>query len=348
LIAQLSRDVLYYPSAVEIQEINSVRLEGVFASLPVNEVDNLASLCGIYGEKALSIVKATGINKRRVAQSGVTPYDLCISAAEKLFSALMAGTDEKSFLESFGAVLFVSFTEKVKMPAAACRAQAHLSLPSDVMAIDLSLACSGWCTALNLAAQIASATRRRVLILDGDVQSVRIKEGDEALTPVLSDGGTAAVVAPDEKNTSKPWRFAFSSDGAKGDALTFTEGDFIHMDGFGVYKFVATSVVSFLKNFIASESNAGTSFDVFVPHQANVYMIRQLAKSLNLEDKLLISADDLGNMASASIPTTIAYRGIAPKEGAVLAAGFGGGLAASAAAFYIDEGIVTGVCEYGS
>jgi 3-oxoacyl-[acyl-carrier-protein] synthase-3 len=330
---------------VEIQQISSVKIEGVYASLPSKVVDNVSSLRQIYSDKAESIVKATGIEKRRIADEGVSPLDLCISAAEALFARLCPSESRAEFLGSFGAVIFVSFTEKIKMPAASCRAQSRLSLPSDVLTLDMSLACSGWCSALSVASRIASATGKRVLLLDGDVQSNRIKDGDKATTPVLADGGTATVVAPQFSDASQPFEFSFLSVGEKGSALSLSEGGYIEMDGFGVYKFVATDVVSFLRKFISCVR----PFDAFVPHQANVYMIRQLAKTLGVEEKLKISADLIGNISSASIPATIALLSPQERENdiTVLSSGFGGGLSASAALFVLDRNAVTGVCEYG-
>ena len=331
---------------MEVQEISSVRLEGVYASLPAKAVDNAFSLREIYSDKAESIVKATGIEKRRIVDEGVQPLDLCVSAAEALFSRLAPEDKKADFLNSFGAVIFVSFTERLKMPAASCRAQSRLSLPSDVLTLDLSLACSGWCSALSVASRIAAGTGKRVLLLDGDVQSPRVRKGDKATTPVLADGGTACVIAPQFSGETKPWEFSFLSVGDKGESLSLSEGGYIEMDGFGVYKFVATDVVSFLQKFIASVS----PFDVFVPHQANVYMIRQLAKTLGVEEKLKVSADSIGNISSASIPATIAL--LSPQERerdiTILSSGFGGGLSASAALFVLDRNAVTGVCEYGS
>ena len=63
-------------------------------------------------------------------------------------------------------------------------------------------------------------------------------------------------------------------------------------------------------------------------------MVRQLAKAVGLEDRVLISADRFGNLASASVPTTLAAYAarVASAQGPtrVLFAGFGGGLAISA------------------
>ena len=182
-----------------------------------------------------------------------------------------------------------------------------------------------------------------------------------------------------------PFQFSFLTDGAKGEALTLEKGGTIKMDGFGVFRFVATDVVRFLKEFLGEVGGEGkrkkeegrnqeegkrkkeegkseecssfcsagqsknasatallpssffplpSSSPFFVPHQPNVYLVRQLAKAVGLEDRVLISADRFGNLASASVPTTIAAHAETLTAGDVppriLFAGFGGGLAISA------------------
>ena len=71
-----------------------------------------------------------------------------------------------------------------------------------------------------------------------------------------------------------------------------------------------------------------------MPHQPNVYLVRQLAKAVGLADRVLISADRFGNLSSASVPTTLAAHAetlLATSEPPrVLISGFGGGLAISA------------------
>lgn len=110
-------------------------------------------------------------------------------------------------------------------------AQVRLGLPKDVVAFDVSLACSGWGYGLYLA------------------------------------------------------------------GLQLEEGGTIQMDGFGVFKFVATDVVGYLREFLSANSQQLTA-NSFVPHQPNVYMVRQLAKSLGVaEGTTAISCDQLGNLS---------------------------------------------------
>ena len=291
--------------------MKGVGIEGICACVPARCVANDAN-----------IAQATGILQRRIADPGVTGLDLCLKAARRV----MADTQTRA--AEIGAVIGVSFTQHRRMPCNAVQAQAALGLGNDVLAYDVMLACSGYGYGLHLAGLLARETGRKVLLLDGDKQSDFLRADDGATVPLLSDGGTATLVAPCEG--AADWEFAFFSDGAKGEALKLERDGTIEMDGFGVFRFVASDVVALLKDFIRAHGLSGSNgFDHFVPHQANVYMIRQLAKSAGIdESKLRVSADTLGNLSSASVPATIAH---CRAVGRVLLVGFGGGLSVSIA-----------------
>ena len=309
---------------MKVLSIEGVSIEGIAACVPKNAVAN--------DEKAQ---KATGIRTRRIAAPGTTVADLCVAAAEKVLR------DTRTKPDDFGAVLCVSFTQANRMPATACEAQARLGFPKDVIAFDVSLACSGWGYGLYLAGLLVRETGKKVLLLDGDIQSACVDSKDTSTASILADAGTATVVGIGDGT----WKFAFLSDGEKGAALKLPQGGTIAMDGFGVFKFVATDVVRFLKEFIVMAK--ADAPDAFVPHQANVYMIRQLAKSLGIADeKLWISCDELGNLASASVPVTLAFVGRREaKDRRVLFAGFGGGLSACAGELAVSADCKLSVIE---
>lgn len=299
--------------------VAGVRLEALAACVPAQAVAN--------DEK---VAKATGIRARRVAAPGTTVVDLCAAAARRA----LEGADASDI----AAVICVSFTQRDRMPCAAAQAQARLGLPASVLGFDVLLACSGWGYGLYLASLLARETGKRVLLLDGDVQSAFLDAADAATRPLLADAGTAALVGPGEDT----WEFAFATDGEKGGALTLSHGDAIRMDGFGVFRFVATDVVAHLKECLQSFSSVRDAF-TFVPHQPNAYMVRQLAKSLGIpEERTALSCDELGNAASASVPVTIAWRGV---RGRILLAGFGGGLSVSVGAISVDASCPLSVVE---
>lgn len=301
---------------MKILNLNGLAISAIAAELPEREVDNFAALAPVCGdEKARSIVKATGIATRRVAAEGETALDLCCRAAEKALPA------DRS---SIGALVSVGFTG-ARMPPPSAQAVARLGLPSDIPAIDVHSACAGYPYGLYVAGLLAKENGRPTLLLDGDVQTPFTDPADPATLAVFADAGTATVVSP-APESKEPWRFAFLSDGSRGGALELSDGGKIRMDGFGVFRFVAQDVTGFLSSFIAEAGD----YDVFVPHQANAYMIRELARSLGAEERLRVSCDRFGNSSSASVPVTIATADVR-RPATLLLAGFGAGLSASAA-----------------
>ncbi len=317
---------------MEILEVKGVRLAGIAACVPSGVVPNDPK-----------VVAATGISARRIVSDGVTGLDLCLMAACRVLADTGARPDE------FGAILSVSFTQETRMPSTAAQAQARLGFPKNSLAFDVLQACAGYGYGLYLAALLAQQTRKKVLLLDGDRQSAFLRTDDPAMAPLLSDGGSATIVesenGEEEGGRRSDWRFAFRTDGEKGDALRLVRDGTIEMDGFGVFRFVATDVVSFLKEFASVTLPSDLSSpSFFVPHQPNVYMVRQLAKSIGLLDRTLLSADRFGNLSSASIPTTIVAHAASFASGpapiSILLAGFGGGLAISAGLITLEKGCI--------
>ena len=316
---------------MDVLTVEGVSIVGVVTCVPPTCVGNLEVCTAVYGDtaKAASVVKATGIKRRRVVEVGTTSLDLCCAAAKRLLSDVTCPPDE------IGALVSVSFTPARQMPCNACAAQAYLGLPTRIMAFDINLACSGYAYGLYMAGLLARQTGRKVLLLDGDTQTTFTDPKDVATVPVLADAGTATLIAPCD-DAGEPWKFAFLSDGAKGDVLTLPHGGTITMDGFGIFKFVAMDVSKFIKQFLAETQ---VEVDAFIPHQANVYMIEQLAKMLKIDRaKLWVSGDELGNSCSATVPTTLAYVGqsLPATSRRILISGFGGGLSASVGWLTVD------------
>ena len=330
-------------------QLPALTLEAIFACVPAQTVDNVALLGELLGPtKAEGIVKATGFAARRVARAGTTVFDLALPAAR----AALADVDPASV----GGVVAVSFSHADRFPALAIRLQHALGLPKDIAALDVGLACSGYPYGLFVAGQLAAAMGRKVLLVDGDVQSAHVDADDPNTLAVMSDAATATLVsaemrnrddcAPGEgQNDCAPGRpgacFAFMTDGSGADVLRCGADGKIRMDGFGVFRFVAGPVAAFLKDFIAA---SGEQPDLFAPHQANMYMVRQLAKSLGLGDRLLTSGERFANPGSCSVPLTLAAAQT-PPVGRMLLAGFGAGLSAGAALVTLDASCRRGVVE---
>lgn len=289
-------------------------LERIAAVVGEEERDNLAIV-------SPEVVAATGFPVRRT--TGRTLFDMASKASA---SAAHGRTSEIS------GVIAATFSNEVRFPSLAVRVADALGLPDSLPAFDIQMACSAYPYALSAAGQLAAATGGRVLVVDGDVQSRFAKE--PATEAVASDACTATLVSAGGGTS----RFAFYS--GYGEQLKCAER--MEMDGFGVFTFVATEVRRMLEGLLVAEAELP---DWFVPHQANMYMVRRLAKSLKLEDRLLTGGGRFGNAGSASVPLTIAQNAdVFGREGCrILAAGFGAGLSAAAGFVRIAEGFTASV-----
>ena len=230
----------------------------------------------------------------------------------ELVDAAVARLSPEVDKASIGGVIAATFSSPDRFPSLAVRVASSLGLPKGTPAFDLQMACSAYPYAVYVASRLAADTKSRILVVDGDVQSRLVDNADHATGDIFSDAATASVVSVGDGPTS---RFDFMS--RLDAALTCAESGPIRMR---VFTFVATEVVGFLKAF-------GRDVDHFAPHQANPYMIRQLAKSLGLEDRLLTLAPEEKNPGSCSVPMTLAESG---ASGRVLIAGFGAGFSAAA------------------
>lgn len=237
--------------------------------------------------------------------------------------------------DDIGSVIVATFSNPDRFPALSVKLASSLGLESSAPAFDLQLACSAYPYALYLAGRLAADTGKKALVVNGDVQSRLVDRSDRATGEIFSDACTASLVSCDPASAE---RSCFDFLSRHDEALACGAAGPIRMDGFKVFSFVATEVSAFLREFLAQLANRSAATplaapklceggaDFFVPHQANPYMVRQLAKSLGLEDRLLVLPEEIRNPGSCSIPLTLAQN---RAKGRCLVAGFGAGYSAS-------------------
>ena len=343
---------------MEIFSIKGIHVDGVVACVPEQKIDNETSLREMYGDEAKLIMESTGIRTRYIAAPGTSSSDLCLACAEEL----MRGTGTAP--EEIGGVVFVTFTPDRLMPFNASAIHEKLGLSKEIPSFDISLACSGYAYGVYIAALFAKASGKKVLLLDGDVQSAYVSRFDKSTVPVMADAGSATMLSPD--GSDMEWKFTFYTDGSGRDVLMipaagsaaplqtedleyqeFSDGSRrrntdIYMDGFAVFRFVASDVSRWLLRFLGEIGETAETIDSFIPHQANMYMIKKLSRKLKFAwEDTWQSGNDVGNSASATVPVTIAYN--AEKKlhkgtmRRALISGFGGGLSAGAGVITLDS-----------
>ena len=266
--------------------IKGIRIDGIVACVPERKIDNETSLREMYGDEAKLIMESTGIRTRYLANPGTSSSDLCLACAKELIK----GTNTAP--KDIGAVVFVTFTPDRIMPFNAALIHEKLGLNKEIPSFDLSLACSGYAYGMYIASMFAKASKKKVLLLDGDIQSAYMSSYDKSTVPVMADAGSATLL-------------------------------------------VAGDISKWLQRFLAEINESADTISSFIPHQANMYMIKKLGKKLKFTwENTWQSGDAVGNSASATVPVTIAYDAAKRLKGEndnkVLIAGFGGGLSASA------------------
>lgn len=280
-------------------------------TIPEVVIANVTSVCGEVIVDNIPLVEArqlaaTGFRTRVVVKDGTSLFDLCLSAANNIYTEHVAG------------VIAATFSNENRFPSLAVQLASALGLPAETPAFDLQMACSAYPYALFLAGQMAAATKGPILVVHGDIQSRLVDKNDASTNFLFSDVATATIVRANPDATSQ-----FAALSKASDALTCAATGPIRMDGFKVFSFVAQDVLAMLKQF------APTDYDLFVPHQANMYMVRQLAKALGAKETL-ISNGCYANPGGCSIPLILHEQIMQFVGKRALLAGFGAGLSAAA------------------
>jgi 3-oxoacyl-[acyl-carrier-protein] synthase-3 len=78
------------------------------------------------------------------------------------------------------------------------------------------------------------------------------------------------------------------------------------MDGTAVFTFAITVVPRVIRELLASSDLRPDDVDYYVYHQANKFMLQQLAQRSKVPpEKLALAMEDVGNTSSASVPIAI-------------------------------------------
>ena len=202
---------------MDISKLSGLRIAGIYGCVPSVEIDNKTTGAQLYGDSIDNLIKATGIEKRRICSDSVTSYDLCLNAAKFLISDTQIKNDE------IGGTVFVTFTPDNQMPNNAAHAQSDLGLGNSVAAFDINLACSGYVYGLWVAGMMAKSLNKAILLLDGDKQSYLTSPYDKSTALLFGDAGSATLITP-ETGQSAEFSFTFYSDGSRRDSLIIKDG----------------------------------------------------------------------------------------------------------------------------
>ena len=103
----------------------------------------------------------------------------------------------------------------------------------------------------------------------------------------------------------------------------------LYLNGMEVFNFSIIDVPKLILEFMKEYNYKSEDFDYLLLHQANLFIIKHLAKKVKFPmEKVPLSLDKYGNSSGTTIPVTIcdAFAGKEPRHIHALMSGFGVGL----------------------
>ncbi len=276
------------------------------------------------------ITRRTGIKERRIANKDESTSDLGTKAAIKAI--------ERANLkpQDIDAILVATLSpDYFTMPSTACKIAANLGL-NGITAFDISAACSGFIYLLEQAkALVESGLKKNVLIIGAEKASSIMDYTDRSICILFGDGAGAGVVSLDENNPIIDVHTA--SNGNYGDLLMTERSQeskeasslAMRMKGNEVFKIAVQTLSNDVVEILSKNQILPEQIDLFIPHQANLRIIKAVQERLNLSDeKCVVTVQKYGNTSAASIPMAMndAYEeGRLKKGNLILLDAFGGG-----------------------
>jgi 3-oxoacyl-[acyl-carrier-protein] synthase-3 len=308
------------------------RIAGIGSYLPEKVVTN-KDLEGMMETSDEWIRERTGIKRRHIAGDHETTASISIEAARRAME--MAGVTA----EDLDLIVVGTCTPDKVIPSTACIVQRELGAKG-CPALDVNAACSGFVYGLDFANRyIRTGGAKKALVIGAETLS-RITNWEDRTTAVLfGDGAGAAIVeASDEPGIMSTHIHA---NGEFEDLLQTTGGvslgfdascdrdRFIVMQGNAVFKRAVATFDSMARETIADLDGHLDDIDWFIPHQANMRIIKAAAKKLGMPmERVITTVDEHANTSAASIPLALdkaVREGLIKRGDTLLMAAFGAG-----------------------
>ncbi len=326
-------------------KFDNLKISGIACSVPSKKEVIMDKYSKIFGEDSVSkFSKMTGVVSRNVSLKEQTASDLAFKSAEFLLNKKNINSD------SIGAIVFVTQTPDYRIPATACVLHTRLNLSKDCIAFDVNLGCSGYVYGLHiLSSLMTNSNIARGLLLVADTSTKSIAPEDSTSVMLFGDSGSATLI--EKTNTNVCMNMGFRTDGEGFKAIIIPAGAYrnlaspkertmwgdgnvrsdydLYMNGTDVFSFTISEVPKLINEFMDYTNTNPDSYDSLIMHQANLYILKQVAKRCKFPfEKVPISMDRYGNTSVTSIPLTLSdkYGDKNDKTIKALLAGFGIGL----------------------
>ena len=262
------------------------------------------------------ITKRTGIKERRIANKDEASSDLGVKAAKVAIQRANINVNDIDMV-----VCATLSPDYLTMPSTAAMISKKLGI-SNVMAFDISAACTGFIYLISLAKSfIESGAKKNILIVGAEKISSVVDYTDRGTCILFGDGAGAAIIGTTEDKNEAIIDVLASADGNFGDLL-ITPGcgsknpirkenfdqnlQYMKMAGNEVFKVAVKTLTNDVIEILKKNSIEPKDVDMFIPHQANYRIVEAVRTKLNFPlEKTALTVSKYGNTSSASIPMAI-------------------------------------------
>jgi 3-oxoacyl-[acyl-carrier-protein] synthase-3 len=277
----------------------------------------------------------TGIESRSRAESHESTTSMGVDAVHRLLAK------RSDALDGVDLIIGASYTPDDTLSTLPFHVQRDFGIV-DARVYFLSTACSSFISALELSRMMLLADdASKALIIVSEHNSSYSDDADQFSGHLWGDGAAAVVVSKNESGAA----FSLEYVRSRGVACAGKGPDAISLkpalgaralqmaEGRDVFARACEHLVEEIRNAVSRLKLHVSSIDWLVPHQANLRILTNVARTLNMAmERCVVTVDRIGNTGCASIPISLAQALPSMKPADLIAAAaFGGGYSCGAA-----------------
>jgi 3-oxoacyl-[acyl-carrier-protein] synthase-3 len=346
-------------------EFKNIKVAGVACAVPKNEIKT-ESYKPIFGDEEVEKFMAmTGVKASHRTLEHQTCSDLGYRAARELLAHKGVKPEE------IGTLLFSSHSPDYRRPSTAFVLQHRLGVPEEAVCYDISLGCSSLVVGMQTMASIMSTSDMRYgLLFVGDTAGKSVNPHDRSSAMLFGEAG-AVMLLEKTQNDADQIKALVRSDGSGYKYMIIPGGGYRNLhaseevvmcadgnerslmnsfiQGTSVFTFTIFDVPRLIKDFWKQTATGPDDYDCFAFHQANLYILKQIAKKTKIPfDRMPITLDRYGNTSGASAIVSLCDvygAGNDNKSIKVMACGFGIGISLGATSFEINTDDILPIME---
>ncbi|MGH2305373.1 3-oxoacyl-[acyl-carrier-protein] synthase III C-terminal domain-containing protein [Campylobacter taeniopygiae] len=289
------------------------------------------------------IKKNIGINFRHISDQETTTLNLCYRSSLDIIN---------NFSDiHLDALIFVTQTPDFLQPNNSHLLHGMLNLDQECLCFDINQGCSGYVYGLYVAFSLLhNGNCKNILLCVGDTISKIVDPKDSNTAPLFGDAGSATLLQ--KKQTNDNAYFILNSLGSGWNNIWLPNSafkktkdcSFLKMNGAEVFNFSIEKEMNSISNLLQFSNMEIENIDYLFFHQANLYIINNIARKLKLPlDKVpTASIAKYANTSSASIPLAICdlFQAKIKEHKKVILSGFGVGLSWASCCLSLNDTLI--------